>query len=179
MAEREEARMPAGLAPQLLVVLDTEEEFDWNAPFDSKATSVEAMSDLGRLQELCDEFGIRPTYVVDHPVASQETGRHLLREFIEQGADPSGPVLDAHDPELRKAGKGSLADQRGHRILDLAVPDQEPLQGGGLEGVAGSSGFPLLVVAGEGRERRVHADRDAGFFHPRPEGVEFGQPDRA
>lgn len=92
MAEREEAPTPAGLAPQLLVVLDTEEEFDWNAPFDSNATSVEAMSDLGRLQELCDEFGIRPTYVVDHPVASQETGRHLLREFIEQGR----AVIGAH-----------------------------------------------------------------------------------
>ncbi|MDP6538673.1 MAG: polysaccharide deacetylase family protein [Planctomycetota bacterium] len=92
LAEREEASVPRNLAPQLLVVVDTEEEFDWSAPFDSSARSVEAMEDIGLFQHLCDEVGIRPTYVIDHPVASQERGRRLIGEFASEGR----AVIGAH-----------------------------------------------------------------------------------
>lgn len=77
----------------LLVVIDTEEEFDWHRPFDRGNTSVEAMRDIGRAQELFDEYGIRPTYVVDHPVASQETGSRLLRQYVAEGRATVGAHL--------------------------------------------------------------------------------------
>jgi len=77
------ARLPAGLPPQLLVVVDTEEEFDWNR-FDRTNTSVAAMADLHHGQHVCDQHGIVPTYVADHPVVTQPAGiaplRALLRE---------------------------------------------------------------------------------------------------
>jgi len=40
-------------APLLVVVVDTEEEFDWNAPFDRKNTSVEHMREIGVGQLMC------------------------------------------------------------------------------------------------------------------------------
>lgn len=83
--ERRVARTLPGLEPRLVVVVDTEEEFDWSAPFDRGATSVEALRDLGPFQALCEAHGLRPTYVIDHPVASQETGRRALAPLVREG----------------------------------------------------------------------------------------------
>lgn len=78
--------------PILLVVVDTEEEFDWSAPFDRRQTSVRAMAEIHRGQEMCDRFGIRPVYVMDYPVATQEAGWRSLKEFIDGGR----AVVGAH-----------------------------------------------------------------------------------
>jgi hypothetical protein len=85
--------LPEGHPPVLTVVIDTEEEFDWHQPFDRKNTSVDAMEHIGRAQEVFDEFEIRPTYVVDYPVASQKTGYTLLREFVSSGRATIGAHL--------------------------------------------------------------------------------------
>ena len=73
-SDRAIARLPSTQRPILLVVIDTEEEFDWTAAFDRGETAVKAMREIHRAQTLFDEFGIRPTYVVDYPVASQPDG---------------------------------------------------------------------------------------------------------
>ncbi|HIJ85755.1 MAG: WalW protein [Magnetococcales bacterium] len=78
--------------PILLVVVDTEEEFDWSAPFARDNTSVHAMADIHRSQEICDRFGIRPVYVMDYPIATQEEGWLPLKEFVEDGR----AVIGAH-----------------------------------------------------------------------------------
>ena len=49
---------PSSQCPILLVVVDTEEEFDWNARYSRFATSVTAMADIHKFQGVCDEFGI-------------------------------------------------------------------------------------------------------------------------
>lgn len=85
--------IPTGHPPVLMVVIDTEEEFDWNAPFDRAKTSVEAMRHIGLAQGLFDEFGIRPTYVIDYPVASQATGYEPLKEFVDSGRATVGAHL--------------------------------------------------------------------------------------
>ena len=72
-------------APTLLVVVDTEEEFDWNAPFDRKNTSVDHMRDVGLFQKVCDDAGVRPLYAVDYPIATQETSAAPLREILAAG----------------------------------------------------------------------------------------------
>ena len=67
------------VAPQLIVVIDTEEEFDWNKPVDRNSTSVVAMQYINRVQDIFDEYGITPCYVIDYPVASQQQGyQHLV-----------------------------------------------------------------------------------------------------
>lgn len=71
--------------PALAVVVDTEEEFDWNAPFDRNATGVGHMRHIGRLQSVCEAWGVRPTYVIDYPVATQAAGIESLAPLLRDG----------------------------------------------------------------------------------------------
>jgi hypothetical protein len=80
-------------APQLIVVIDTEEEFDWSAPPDRKETGVTAMLQLDRVQNIFDEYGIVPCYVVDYPVVDQEAGYELLKEYKKEGRCEIGAHL--------------------------------------------------------------------------------------
>jgi hypothetical protein len=72
--------VPATLA----VVVDTEEEFDWHAPFTRDSTGVGHMRQIGRLQAVCERWGIRPVYVVDHPIATQQPGIEALRPLLRE-----------------------------------------------------------------------------------------------
>lgn len=78
--------------PVLIAVVDTEEEFDWGAPFDPAATSVTAMREVLVGQEVFDDFGVRPCYVADFPVASSRTACAPLKCFLEEGR----AVIGAH-----------------------------------------------------------------------------------
>jgi hypothetical protein len=70
----------------LLVTIDTEEEFDWNAPASSANRSVRHVVDLPRMQDVFESCGARPTYVVDHPIATTDESVAVLRSFLERGA---------------------------------------------------------------------------------------------
>ena len=102
-SQRTEILLPAETPPALLVVVDTEEEFDWDADFDPGATTVEAMRYIGRAQEVFDQAGVRPTYVVDYPVATQRTGFESLREYVREGRAVVGAHLHPWvNPPLRE-----------------------------------------------------------------------------
>ena len=90
---RKAALLPAGHPPVLLVTIDAEEEFDWGQPFDRRNTAVTSMRGVPRAQEIFDRFGIRPTYVVDYPVASQPAGVGPLREIARDGRCTIGAHL--------------------------------------------------------------------------------------
>lgn len=79
------ATLPAGHPPALVVVLDAEEEFEWDAEFARSTTAVSAMACVDRAQVVFDEFGITPTYVVTYPVASQPEGSGPLAEIARSG----------------------------------------------------------------------------------------------
>jgi hypothetical protein len=97
LSPRRFERLPASHPPALLVVIDTEEEFEWGGGFRREATSVEAMRDIPKLQALFDEYGVRPTYVVDYPVATQEKGFRDLRDFQDSGRADIGTHLHPWD----------------------------------------------------------------------------------
>jgi hypothetical protein len=78
--------------PLLLVVIHTEEEFDWHRGFDGKATGVKHVRFIYRVQTVFEEYGIRPAYLVDYPIASQEEGFLPLKEY----ADAGRAVIGAH-----------------------------------------------------------------------------------
>ncbi len=112
---RTPALLPADEPPRLLVVVDTEEEFDWGAPFDRDATTVDAMGHQSRAQALCASFGLAPTYVVDYPVAAQEAGYRPIGEWVADGAATIGAhlhpwVSPPHDEEVsvRNSFAGNL-----------------------------------------------------------------------
>ena len=85
--------MSSGVQPILLVVVDTEEEFDWNAPFSRASTGVSAMAHVGRAHTVFGKYGIKPTYVVDYPVAAQHDGAKPLQELFASGACAIGAHL--------------------------------------------------------------------------------------
>lgn len=70
---------------KLFVVVDTEEEFDWSAPFARENTSVTAISDVGRLQKVLTPYRLKPTYVVDYPVASTSSSSTTLADIAHRG----------------------------------------------------------------------------------------------
>jgi len=49
--------------PRLVVVIDTEEEFDWSKDFSRDNISVRSMQWIGRIQDIFDEYGITPARV--------------------------------------------------------------------------------------------------------------------
>lgn len=85
--------VPEDEPPSLCVVVDTEEEFDWAAPFDRANTAVTAMDDVERGQAVCEAFGIRPHYTVDYAVACQDQGAAPLRQFLAEGRAEVGAHL--------------------------------------------------------------------------------------
>ncbi|HYZ62883.1 MAG TPA: glycosyltransferase [Acetobacteraceae bacterium] len=73
--------------------MDTEEEFDWDAPFDPASTSVENIQHQHLAQRVFDEHGIKPTYVMDYPVASTGAAASVIRSYFETGRCDVGAHL--------------------------------------------------------------------------------------
>src|SRR3954447_8897346 len=84
---------PQDAQPTLVVVVDTEEEFDWNAPFDPASTSVENIAHQHLAQEAFDAHGVVPTYVMDYPVANTAASVAVLKPLLEAGRCEIGAHL--------------------------------------------------------------------------------------
>src|SRR5260221_11232522 len=85
--------LPAQDRPTLSVVMDTEEEFDWSAPFDAAATATENIKCQPLAQEIMDRHGVIPTYVVDYPVADTPSAYSVLRAIADSGRCEIGAHL--------------------------------------------------------------------------------------
>ena len=87
---------PVDLPPdqplRLIVVCDTEEEFDWSQEFKSDSRAVTHLEHIDRVQSIFERHGICPVYVVDYPVADQPAAARVLRQIIEEERG----VLGAH-----------------------------------------------------------------------------------
>jgi hypothetical protein len=70
---------PSSMKPILVAVVHTEEEFDWTKPFDRAQNSVSNLRDLERGQEIFSRHGVKPVYMVDYPVVSQDEGIRALQ----------------------------------------------------------------------------------------------------
>ncbi len=81
------------MTPELVVVVDTEEEFDWTIPFSRNSTSTGSILAQAHAHRLFDRFGIVPTYVVDYPVATNEVAAGFLRGLKESGKAEIGAHL--------------------------------------------------------------------------------------
>jgi hypothetical protein len=92
-SQRQAISLPYDLPSQLIVVIDTEEEFDWSAEPNAQANQVSAMAHIDRVQSIFNEYGICPCYVIDYPVASQPQGYELLKQFAQAGQCEIGAQL--------------------------------------------------------------------------------------
>ena len=89
-----QARLKCGERPVLVVVVDTEEEFAWDRPFDRASIDVTSINDQPLMHErVYDRFGIVPTYMCDWPVATTAQSVRTLRRLREEGRCEIGTHL--------------------------------------------------------------------------------------
>ena len=79
--------------PMLITTIDAEEDFDWTRPFSRAATAVTSMRSQHLAHRIFERYGAVPTYMVDHPVASQDAGRAPLQELLRSGLCEVGAQL--------------------------------------------------------------------------------------
>jgi len=87
------AGLPAGHAPILLVVLDTEEEFDWSGGFSPHNRSVTAIQRIPSLQKMFEDIGVRATYCIDYPVAATPASAQVFAAIASRGTAEIGAHL--------------------------------------------------------------------------------------
>ena len=93
--------------PQLAVVVDTEEEFDWTAPFSRDARATRSIPAQALAHEVFDPLGVVPTYVIDHPVATDPEAVAFLRGLQRDGRAEIGAhlhpwVSPPHEEEVNR-----------------------------------------------------------------------------
>lgn len=81
------------MTPELLIVVDTEEEFDWTRPFSRESIATRSIPAQARAHEIYDRLGIVPTYVVDYPVATDPASVRFLRSLRDAGKAEIGAHL--------------------------------------------------------------------------------------
>lgn len=88
------ARFSNGTPPILLVIVDTEEEFAWDQPFNRQSVGTSSIASQPLIHvRTYDELGIVPTYMVDWPVATTPESVATLRTLMEQGKCEIGTHL--------------------------------------------------------------------------------------
>jgi len=87
------ARFGSDFGQRFIVTVDTEEEFDWNAPLNRDGHSTRTIPALRMFQEFCESFGIVPIYLVDYPVADSEIAVEAIGEAVSAGRAEVGVQL--------------------------------------------------------------------------------------
>ena len=90
---RAHARFPAEFGQRVLLTVDTEEEFDWNAPFDRTSHGLKHVSQLAKFQLFCEEIGAHPVYLVDWPITEAPAAVELIKDAVARGKAELGMQL--------------------------------------------------------------------------------------
>ena len=85
--------MPVAMRPVLFLVVDTEEEFDWNARLSRQETRVTCIREVARLQAVTARYGVKPTYVIDYPVATDPVAAGVFGALVDAGTCTIGAHL--------------------------------------------------------------------------------------
>ena len=85
--------LPEEFGRRVAVFVDTEEEFDWNKPHSRDERSTGAAESLPIIQKRLRSYGVKPVYLIDHPIASDPRCVATLREFQETGDCTIGTQL--------------------------------------------------------------------------------------
>lgn len=108
--------LPEDHTPLLIVVVDTEAEFDWEKPLSRLATSVRSVRHQVRAHGIFERYRIIPTYAVDYAVASQQEGYAPLRELLDDGRC----VIGAHlQPWENPPFVEDISDRRNSYVGNL------------------------------------------------------------
>lgn len=112
-----EIYFPASFGKRFLLVVDTEEEFDWSAPFDRANQSVTVAGAMRGAQAYFRHMGVRPLYVADYPVIDDAVAGPMLAEWQAAGEADVGAhchpwVNPPHEEEVsvRNSFAGNLPE---------------------------------------------------------------------
>lgn len=161
----------------ILLGVDTEADDQWSAPGRERLT-VANVRELPRLQELCDRYGVPPTYLVTYEMAKDDGARGVLRELAATGRAEiathhhpwsTPPLVDEHLYPLNLEPE-HFKEQL--KVLTEAVADitgEAPVSyRAGRNGFAGWQ-VPMLVELGY----RVDSSVDPFFNEKRKGGPSF------
>lgn len=87
------AEIPRDSPPLLLVIIDTEEEFDWSRPLSRQNTGTNSIVAQSLAQDIFAKYGVTPTYVIDYPVATSELAVGVLKPLLDAGRCEIGAHL--------------------------------------------------------------------------------------
>jgi hypothetical protein len=93
LTPRNPLRVGEPLNPRLLVTVDVEEEGLFSGVYRPCGNTVENTRGLERFQAFCDDYTIRPTYLVDTPVIEDHRSAQLLRTIQDDGRCEVGAHL--------------------------------------------------------------------------------------
>ena len=84
---------PSAFGTRFTVFVDTEEEFDWRAPLSRAARSVAATRAIPAAHRRFADRGVALTYLVDHPVASDDAAVAAIAATLGDGRSAVGTQL--------------------------------------------------------------------------------------
>ena len=104
----------------LIVTVDTEEEGLWGRKYARSGNTVENICGVPRFQELCDRFGVKPTYLIDAPVVEDDAAVELLRAI----QDDDRAEIGAHVHPWCNPPYGEELSPRNSYLCNLPEPLQ-------------------------------------------------------
>jgi hypothetical protein len=78
---------------RVLLTVDTEEEFDWRAPFRREGYGLSHVAAIPRFQAFCEALGAHPVYLVDWPIANDARAVEIIGDAVRRGAAEIGVQL--------------------------------------------------------------------------------------
>ncbi len=86
-------QMPGDFGRRFAVFVDTEEEFDWSCPLSREQRGTTATRGLPDMHRRLAVEGVKPIYLVDHPIATNPDSAAILRGFLDAGECTIGTHL--------------------------------------------------------------------------------------
>jgi hypothetical protein len=88
---------PVEQPPVVVVVVDTEAEFDWEARRSRRAMGVTSVKSQIETQRIFERCNVKPTFVLDYPVSSTPEAYEIIRDFHRSGMCEVGAHLQPWD----------------------------------------------------------------------------------
>lgn len=92
-AASELIELDSGEAPRFWVTIDTEEDFDWDAPFARTGYRLASVPALAECQGYFERAGVKPAYLVDWPIVADERAVEILGAAQRAGGCEIGAQL--------------------------------------------------------------------------------------
>ena len=77
-------QLSAEFGRRFLISIDTEEEFDWGAPFQRGGHTTVTVPMLQKFQEFIEKYQVKPTYFIDYSIIKDDEAVAFLRTVAEQ-----------------------------------------------------------------------------------------------